>query len=101
MKLKGSYWFQEPVDVAKFNILDYFDIVTNPMDLGTVRKKLIHNCYASAKEFLDDMNLIWGNCYKYNGEGHEISKCAKELEINFNEYLRTYGLEKYLKGDSN
>lgn len=47
---------------------------------------------------MDDMNLIWNNCYKYNGDGHEISKCAKELETNFNEYLRSYGLEKYLKG---
>jgi hypothetical protein len=68
------------------------------MDLGTVRRKLNHNCYGSAKEFVDDMNLIWNNCYKYNGDGHEISKCAKELETNFNEYLRSYGLEKYLKG---
>jgi len=44
-KLKGAYWFQEPVDTVKYNILDYFDIVTKPMDLGTIRKKIAHNCY--------------------------------------------------------
>lgn len=66
-KLKGSYWFQEPVDPVKFNIMDYFDVIKNPMDLGTIRKKISHNCYKSAKEFSDDMNLIWENCYKYNG----------------------------------
>lgn len=51
-KLKGSYWFQEPVDPVKFNILDYFDVISKPMDLGTIRKKITHNCYPSAKEFI-------------------------------------------------
>lgn len=50
-KLKGSYWFAEPVDPIKYNITDYFDIITRPMDLGTIRKKLSHNCYSNASEF--------------------------------------------------
>ena len=79
MKLKGSYWFQEPVDPAKYNILDYFDVISTPMDLGTVRKKMMHNCYGRADEFIKDMRLIWENCFKYNGEVHDISRCAKEL----------------------
>ncbi len=95
-KLKDSYWFQEAVDPVKFNILDYFDIISNPMDLGTVRKKITHNSYGSAKEFVYDMNLIWTNCYKYNGDSHDISKCAQELEKNFKEYFTSYGLDKYM-----
>lgn len=51
-KLKGAYWFAEPVDPVKFNIMDYFDIVNRPMDLSTIRKKLLHNCYNSASEFV-------------------------------------------------
>jgi bromodomain-containing factor 1 len=58
-KLKGAYWFQEPVDPVKYNIMDYFDIVTKPMDLGSIRKKISHNCYSDAQEFIADMNLIW------------------------------------------
>jgi bromodomain-containing factor 1 len=95
-KLKGAYWFSEPDDPAKFNIMDYFDIISRPMDLSSVRRKLSHNCYVSAADFVEDMNLIWENCYKYNGEAHEISKCAKELQVGFNEYLSSSGLEKYL-----
>lgn len=38
--------------MVKFNIMDYLDIIKKPMDLGTVRKKIIHNCYGSAKEFV-------------------------------------------------
>ena len=59
LKSKGAYHFLEPVDPVKYNILDYFDIVTNPMDLGTAKKKLQHNCYASIKDFEQDMSLIW------------------------------------------
>ena len=82
-KLKGGFWFHEPVDPVKYNIMDYFDIITNPMDLGTVKKKLNHNAYEKAQDFVDDMRLIWQNCYKYNGEVHDISKCAREVETSF------------------
>lgn len=96
-KLKGAYWFTEPVDPVKFNIIDYFDIISQPMDLGTVRRKLAHNCYPSAADFARDMSLIWDNCYRYNGEAHDISKCAKELETGFRECVASFGFEKYLE----
>lgn len=50
--------------------MDYNDIITNPMDLTTIRNKLTHNFYPSPKSFESDMKLIWDNCYKYNGEDH-------------------------------
>ena len=95
MKLKGSYWFSEPVDPVKYNIVDYFDVISNPMDLSTVRKRLAHNYYGSVDEFVGDMKLIWSNCYKYNGTDHDISKCAKELQTNFSEYCENYNIKKY------
>ena len=66
-KVKGAYWFYEPVDPVKFNIMDYFDIITRPMDLGTVKKKLNFNAYETAGEFVEDMRQVWKNCFKYNG----------------------------------
>lgn len=95
-KLKGAFWFQEPVDPVKYNIMDYFDIVTRPMDLGSVKRKMQHNVYTSALEFVEDMQLIWQNCLRYNGEHHEISKCAKELEHGFGEAVNQHNLSKYL-----
>ena len=67
MKQKGAFWFLEPVDPVKFNIMDYFDIIQKPMDFGTIKKKLNHNVYRNVAHFVDDMNLVWKNCYKYNG----------------------------------
>ena len=78
-KSKGAVHFMEPVDPVKFNIMDYFDIVTQPMDLGTVKRKLQHNCYPSLAEFVRDMNLVWENSYKYNGREHMVSQCAREV----------------------
>ncbi len=95
-KMKGAYYFLEPVDPVKFNIMDYFDIVTQPMDLGTVRRKLSHNCYIQASDFVKDMNLIWQNSYRYNGEDHVVSKCGKELEASFNELVTSQGLDKFM-----
>jgi hypothetical protein len=37
---------------VKFNILDYFTIITRPMDLGSVKKRLLHNCYAKPEAFV-------------------------------------------------
>ena len=96
MKLKGSYYFTEPVDPVKYNIMDYFDIVSKPMDLGTIKKKLAHNCYRGADHFVEDMRLVWNNCYKYNGDQHIVSNCAKELENGFEEYLGAFGLARFL-----
>ena len=36
------------------------------MDLGTMTKKLKNIQYKSKQEFVDDLNLVWSNCLKYN-----------------------------------
>ena len=63
--------------------MDYFDIITNPMDLSTVKKKLQHNCYQTPEQLIADINLIWNNSIQYNGENHIVSNCAKELKTTF------------------
>ena len=66
-KAKGGYFFHEPVDPSKYNIDDYFDIIKDPMDFGTVRRKLSHNVYENVNQFIIDMNLVFDNCVRYNG----------------------------------
>ena len=39
-------------------------IVTRPMDLGAVRRKLYS--YDNAAQFAADMRLIWTNCLAFN-----------------------------------
>lgn len=61
-----SVEFRQPVDWKGFGLIDYPLIVKMPMDLGTVRKKLINGKYETVEAVLDDMQLIWDNCKVYN-----------------------------------
>lgn len=52
--------------VNKREAPDYHTIIKHPMDLGSMTKKLKTLQYKSKQEFVDDLNLIWANCLKYN-----------------------------------
>ena len=82
-----AFDFLEPVDYISLNILDYPKIITNPMDLGTVKKKLLNHDYSNFREFIEDVNLIWNNCRTYNLPGSDIVKMANHCEKVFNKNM--------------
>lgn len=43
-----------------------FLVISNPMDFATMLKKVKSKQYKSKREFKDDLELIWANCYTYN-----------------------------------
>ena len=59
--------FLEPVDWQGLWLYDYLKIITNPMDLTTLKKKI--DSYENLDQFLLDLFLIWDNCKKYNKFG--------------------------------
>jgi hypothetical protein len=61
-KNTNSANFAQPVDAIKLNIPDYYRIITSPMDLGTVKKKLQTRQYSNPIEFAKDVRQIWINC---------------------------------------
>ena len=72
-KAKYSVPFLKPVDPVALNIPNYPDIVKNPMDIGTMDRKLKMDEYGSVQEFVDDFNLIISNVHLFNGPGHFIT----------------------------
>ncbi|KAF3311088.1 Transcriptional activator spt7 [Orbilia oligospora] len=67
--------------VNKREAPDYFNIIKQPMDLGTVMKKLKQLAYKSKREFIDDVNLIWQNCLQYNADPkHYLRKHAIAMQ---------------------
>ncbi|KAF9891140.1 Transcriptional activator spt7 [Aspergillus nanangensis] len=63
--------------VNKRDAPDYYTIIKHPMDLGTMTKKLKALQYRSKQDFVDDINLIWSNCFKYNtNSDHFLRKHA-------------------------
>jgi hypothetical protein len=41
-------------------------VISNPMDFQTMLKKVKQKQYKSKREFKDDLDLIWSNCFTYN-----------------------------------
>lgn len=88
MKHKHAYIFNVPVDVEGMKLHDYFDIIKNPMDLGTVKSKLGKGLYDSPMDFAADVRLTFNNAMKYNPKGHEVYSLAEQLLSRFEEWYR-------------
>lgn len=78
-----NQYFLEPVDPVALNIPTYFQIIKKPMDLRTVQNKLENNVYEKAKDFEEDVRLIFKNCYKFNPEGEWVNTAGHRLEEIF------------------
>lgn len=60
--------FRQPVDWKTLGLLDYTTVITQPMDLSTVKSKLQGSCYIVVEDCLNDIQLIWENCKHYNAK---------------------------------
>ncbi|PJF18487.1 Bromo domain-containing protein [Paramicrosporidium saccamoebae] len=75
--------FLEPVDPAKLGIPDYYDVIKQPMDLSTVRRKLEAGQYTTAEQFEGDVRLIFSNCYSYNAPDSDVVSLCRAFEKLF------------------
>ena len=75
--------FKQPVNPVVDNVPNYFDVVKRPMDLNTIRTKMINGAYKTAAEFEADVRLIFQNCYEYWTQDDAIWKTCQEFENYF------------------
>lgn len=80
-----SWPFLEPVDPITMDCPNYFDIIKNPMDLGTIQNKLHNGEYETANDFEKDIRLMFSNCFIFNPEGTAVNMMGHKLENIFNE----------------
>lgn len=88
-KSKDSAPFLQPVDPVRLKIPDYFKIVTDPQDLGTIETQLKKGAYSTIDEFTDSVQLVWANCQKYNGSESAINLMALRLKEQFERQIRS------------
>uniref|UniRef100_A0A8D2APJ6 Bromodomain testis-specific protein n=1 Tax=Sciurus vulgaris TaxID=55149 RepID=A0A8D2APJ6_SCIVU len=81
--LSYAWPFYNPVDANALGLHNYYDIVKNPMDLGTIKRKMDNQEYKDAYEFAADVRLMFMNCYKYNPPDHEVVAMARMLQDVF------------------
>jgi hypothetical protein len=75
--------FAQPVDPERDGCPDYYDVVTQPMDLGTVHQKIEENAYKSVAEWKSDVNLIWANSLLYNPNSSLVALITNDLNDMF------------------
>lgn len=82
-KNRMAIYFLEPVDPEKLNIPDYFQIIKEPMDFGTIYQKLCTGQYNSIEQFGQDMRLVFSNAQTYNPSQTEVHTYATQLSKMF------------------
>lgn len=56
------------MDEQKLGITDYYEVISDPMDISTVYNKLINKEYKYLEDYLNQIQLIWENCKVYNND---------------------------------
>ena len=75
--------FLAPVDPVLLKIPDYPTIVKNPMDFGTISKKLSEGAYQDTDTFASDVRQVFYNSYTYNKKDSPVGKATKVLDDAF------------------
>ena len=85
-KHEYGYVFHTPVD--KTQAFRYEFYIKNPIDFGTIKKKLSSGRYEFLEQFLDDIQLVFDNCISYNPPINEYHKTAVIMQKYFYEQIR-------------
>lgn len=68
---------------CRCGLVDYFTIIKSPMDLGTVRKRLIEGFYKDVKDCVSDVHLVFNNAILFNTKESGIPQIARSMWIDF------------------
>jgi len=86
----GAHWFMTEVDPVALGVLHYRSIVRNPMDFGTVKRRLEDGLLADADAFAAEMRLVFRNAMTFNVLPEApVHEAARDLHEKFEEAMRT------------
>ena len=82
-------FFNEPVDPVAHGIPTYYQIINEPMDLGTIQRKMDANEILTPEEFGRLVRLVFENAMTFNVEPtHVVHQAGRSLLILFNQKFR-------------
>merc|ERR1719233_1368305 len=79
-----AWVFYSPVDWKSLNIPTYLEQIKEPMDLGTIMKKLKESKYRYLDNFFYDVGLVFSNAWHFNEVGDDVYQMASMV---YGEYL--------------
>ncbi|XP_015694517.2 transcription factor GTE4-like [Oryza brachyantha] len=80
---EDGWVFAEPVDARALRLADYYTCISDPMDLGTVGRRLERRRYQDPWAFAADVRLTFRNAMSYNSPGDPVYESAAELSDIF------------------
>jgi len=88
-----AIYFNAPVDPIAAGIPEYRDIISDPMDFGTIKSKLMNNEYPSVSQFCKDIELTFSNCFKFNPPGDPVHLAGLELRDLYLKEMKSLKLD--------
>ena len=87
-KHRWAHPFKRPV--TEKEAPDYREIVTDPMDFSTLRKKVEGGAIRDVASLVSDLNLIFNNAMLYNPKGSDYHTMASTLKTVVAQQLAAY-----------
>uniref|UniRef100_A0A8V5GLN1 Uncharacterized protein n=1 Tax=Melopsittacus undulatus TaxID=13146 RepID=A0A8V5GLN1_MELUD len=82
MEAHEDAWpFLEPVNPRL--VPGYRRIIKNPMDLGTMRTRLLRGGYSCPSQFASDALLVFDNCRTFNEDESAVGRAGRSLRRFF------------------
>ncbi|KAH0620540.1 hypothetical protein JD844_021104 [Phrynosoma platyrhinos] len=78
--------------VSKIQVPDYYDIIKRPIALNIIREKVNKCEYKLASEFIEDVELMFSNCFEYNPRNTSEAKAGTRLQAFFHTQAQKLGL---------
>ena len=82
-----SIYFLRPVDPDIDNAPTYYQVITYPIDLGTIRKKVLSKNYSTFKVFVDDITTLIKNATVFNPLSHPVHQAALKMSVLFRDLI--------------
>lgn len=86
--------FLDPVDWRALDLPLYPQLIKRPMDLNTVKSKLLSGEIATPSKFAEMMRLVYRNAMKFNQAGSQIHDFAQQLLDIFDGNFEHVKIEK-------
>lgn len=89
--------FLAPVDPVALGIPDYFQVIKEPMDLGTIKQNVECGYYDDPTVFVDHVRLVFRNAMLYNPAHSQVHIFAQKLLEDFEKRIKSMNLKPSAK----
>lgn len=77
LKVPNVWEFMKPVNKHKYP--EYYQQISHPIDLETIRGKITGRLYKTEDQFMSDINLLHSNCVLFNGEHSDYAEATRAI----------------------